>query len=144
MIDYLGRVGLTINDNRKIVTLSENGMIYKAKNNQKKKVICYDIDGVMIVSESKKCDKALGIPDEEKLFLVELKGCDLKKASEQILATIQTLDEKISGYKVFGRIVCSRVPKPDIRSTQVVRLERELAKRKGNLKKNSKIIEESI
>lgn len=144
MIDALGCVGLTVNDNRPIVVLSENGMQYKANNLQGKNVICYDVDGVMIVSDSKKCDKALGIPDDGMLFLIELKGCDLKKASEQIFATIQVLDGKINDYKVFGRIVCSRIPKPEIRSTQVVRLERELARRKGNLKKNSRTLEESI
>ncbi|WKC40636.1 hypothetical protein [Shewanella algae] len=144
MIDALGRIGLTVNDSRSIVVLSENGMQYKANNVKRKNVICYDVDGVMIASENKKCDKALGVPDDRALFLVELKGCDLKKASEQIFSTIQALDEKIGEFKVFGRIVCSRVPKPDIRSTQVVRLERELAKRNGNLKKNSRVLEEDI
>ncbi len=143
MKDKLGTKGLLSDDNRSVAQFEENGMVYKGVNQQRHRVLRYDVDGKMI-TQGKKCDKALALPDLNTLYLIELKGCDLKKAATQLFETIKVLDHKLDGVVVHGRAVCSRIPKPDIRSTQVVRLERELAKRKGSFKKNSKVIEERI
>lgn len=144
MTNILGEQGLIAMDDRLNVKFEENKMVYLAINNHRKNVHMYDVDGKMINTESKKCDKALVIQKTKEIYLIELKGCDLKKAAVQIFDTIQHINEKVVGYKIHGRIICSRIPKPDIKSSQVVRLERELAKRQGNLKKNSKQLEENI
>ncbi|EJX1709253.1 hypothetical protein ODU63_003398 [Vibrio cholerae] len=144
MTKVLGEIGLVASDSRINIKFEEQKMIYLAKNNGRKKVHMYDVDGKMISSGSKKCDKALVVPINEEIYLIELKGCDLKKAATQIYETINYLGDKLDGHKIHGRIVCSRMPKPDIKASQVVRLERELAKRKGNLKKNSQQLQEDI
>jgi len=140
----MGTTGLLSEDRRSIAQFNENGMIYKGINNTKKKVLRYQVDGAMISNGVKKCDNALGLPEQNIMYLIELKGSDLKKAAEQILETIVELSDKLDGMIVHGRVVCSRIPKPDIRSSQIIRLERELAQRKGNFFKQSKIIEEII
>lgn len=140
----LGDVGRISSDKRTTVKFEENKMVYIGNNTRKRTVNMYDVDGVMFKGRQKKCDKAIEIPDIDEIYLIELKGCDLKKAAVQITETIENLGKKIEGSKVNGRIICSRIPKPDIRSTPVVKLERELAKRKGRLVKVSKKLEEDI
>lgn len=144
MKNKLGVEGLLSDDKRKIVQFDENGIIYRGINNEKKRILRYCVDGEMIKDDKKKCDRAFGLPDHNIVYLIELKGCDLKKASEQIYETIIALESKISGYVIQGRAICSRIPKPDIKSTQVVRLEREIAKRKGSFIKSSRFFEENI
>ncbi len=144
MAGILGENGLISDDTRSRVLFEENKMKYIGNNPQRKQVQRYDIDGGMFNSERKKCDKALVIPDDKTTYFIELKGCDLKKAATQISETITILREKISGHTVHGRIICSRIPKPDIRSTQVVKLQQELLRYNGKLEKNSKVIEENI
>lgn len=139
-----GTTGLLSDDRRTVAQFNENGMIYRGINNTNKKVLRYRIDGAMISGGVKKCDHALGLPEEQILYLIELKGSDLKKAAEQIYETISALRDKLDGMIVHGRAVCSRIPKPDLRSSQIIRLERALAQRQGSFFKQSKIIEEII
>lgn len=121
----------------------EDGMVYKGVNQKAKRVLRYDVDGKMI-TKGEKCDKALELSEQKTIYLIELKGKHLKKAATQIYETILTLDSKLDGYVVHGRAVCSAIQRPDIRSTEVIRLERELVKRNGTFRKNSRIIEENI
>jgi ribosomal protein S3 len=73
-----------------------------------------------------------------------LKGADLRKAARQILATFMKL--KVKGPKVIfnGHAVLSRTPRPDIKSTEVVTLERELAKTGGGFRKESILMNEFV
>jgi hypothetical protein len=139
----LGEKGLLSDDARPIVLFEENRKIYRGINTQRKNVLRYKVDEGMIQS-GEKCDYALGICDENKLYFIELKGSDVSKAAEQILETMRHLSEKVRGFSIFGRIVCSRVPRPDLRSTQLVRLERELARHNGNLVRQTLLLEEEI
>lgn len=140
----LGEAGLTSDDTRSNISFQENAVSYKAKNKSNKRVLCYNVDGGMFKQDVKKCDKAIGLPNDNSVYLIELKGCDFKKACEQISETLINLGDKIANLVVHGRVVCSRIPKPDIRSTQVVRLERALAKTGGTLVKAAVIMEEVI
>ena len=126
----LGDAGFLSDDQRSIAKFEEKGMVYKGKNPKKKRVLRYQVDGKMISKGTKKCDFAMGLPDQEIIYLIELKGCDLKKAATQIYETMRQLKRPLGEAKIHGRAVCSRIQKPDLRSTHVVRLERELAKRK--------------
>jgi len=144
MLNTIGNTGLLSDDNRKLAQFSENGITYRAINKNSKRILRYQIDGAMITSESKKCDNALGLPDTKEFYLIELKGSDLKQASIQLYETICVLGQKLNDFIVSARIVCSRIPRPDIRATQIIRLERELLRRHGNLIKQSKFMEEEI
>ena len=77
-------------------------------------------------------------------YLIELKGNDLKSAAEQITSTLASIKQKVNTYQVHARIVLSRVQQPDLRSSQVIRLERELLKYKGSLKRQSLQMTERI
>jgi hypothetical protein len=141
----LGNKPAKSDDLRKIIQFEENKMVYIANNVEGKRVLMYDVDGYLFQSEIKKCDKAFLLPDIKHAYLIELKGSDLKKAAEQIYASLEVLKSCLSDCcTIHGRIVCSRVPVPDLRSTQVVKLERALAKRNGRLEKQSKRMIENI
>ncbi|NVZ07749.1 hypothetical protein HW932_00560 [Allochromatium humboldtianum] len=131
-------------DRRKVPQFSENGMIYKALNDGKKRVIRYQIDSNAMSSDTKRCDNALEVVENDFVFFVELKGEDIKKAASQIHSTINHFATDLCGKILFGRIVCSRVPRPDIQSTQLVALKKKLAASGGNLLKGSRKIEEKI
>jgi hypothetical protein len=144
MRESIGDKGFLSDDNRKEIIFSENGIIYKGINKNKKRVLRYQVDGGIFNDDQKKCDKAFGLPEIRDFYLVELKGKNLRHASDQIYETIKALGEKIKSFRVHGRVVCSRIPRPDLRSSQIVKLERELAKRGGRLIKQSRILEEVI
>lgn len=144
MPNRFGTDGLLSNDTRKLVTFKENNMQYIGINDSLKQVIRYRVDNGNINDTAKKCDTAAYLPSDSTIYLVELKGCDIKKACEQILNTMATLGDKLEGLTVHGRAVCSRIPTPDIRSSQVIKLERELAKRKGTFQKASRKLSEAI
>ena len=140
----MGEKGLHSDDTRSIIKFTENKMTYKGINTNRRRVLRYQIDGGMFDNNQTKCDNAFGFPDTDDFYLIELKGKDLKHASVQIYDTIQALNRKIKCYTVHGRIICSKIPRPHLRSTQIVRLERELAKRGGRLIKKSILLEENI
>lgn len=105
MKDKLGTRGLLSDDNRSIAQFVENGMVYKGNNIFKTRILRYNVDGGMLNGSTKKCDKALGLPDKHTLYLIELKGCDLKEACEQILESIRVLGLKMEGYVIHGRVI---------------------------------------
>lgn len=144
MPNRFGNIGLLSADNRKIVQFEENGMVYKGINNGLKHALRYDVDGAMISGGTKRCDKAIFLPDSETVYLIELKGTDLKKAAEQISQTMLTLHSNLDGCVVHGRVICTRIPTPDIRSTQVMRLELALAKKNGTFRKGCRLLSEDI
>ena len=60
----LGTKGLIAEDNRQIVCFEENGREYIAKNKKTKNVLMYKVDDGLMYGYTKKCDYALGLPDE--------------------------------------------------------------------------------
>ena len=144
MLNRFSKEGLLSDDKRKIVQFEENGMTYKGINETSKRVLRYNIDGGIIAENIKKCDKALYLPDSSTVYFVELKGCNLKRAAEQIYQTLITLGASLDDCVIHGRAVCSRIQTPDVRSSQIIQLERELAKRNGSFKKSCRIFSEDI
>lgn len=141
--------GLLGKDDRAVVVFSENGRDYRGRNPHRKVISRYRIDGGAICDDTKKrCDSACEIPAtgpaRPSLYLIELKGKDLIHACEQLLDTMQHLAADLSGKTIHGRIVLSRVPAPDLRSTNYMRCDQALRKRGGTLKQQAKILEEDI
>jgi hypothetical protein len=131
-------------DCRSIASFEENGMIYRGINNMRKRVIRYQVDCCEMPRDIKRCDNAIELPTCNNIYFIELKGEDIKKAAVQILCTINLYGRKLDGNKIFARIVCSRIPRPDIRSSQIVSLERAVGATGGNLTKTCRKLEESI
>ncbi|HDV6322488.1 hypothetical protein [Burkholderia vietnamiensis] len=140
----IGDTGLLSDDTRGISVFQENGIVHRGVNGDGKRILRYEVDGNMIKSAQKRCDYAIGIPGSDKVIFIELKGTDIKHASIQILDTITELGVKLNGFELHARIVCSRIPAPDLRSTQIIKLERKLAQTNGSLIKKCKELEEAI
>ena len=139
-----GDNGLLSDDQRRVVSLSEAGKNYRLNNPQPLRLLVYKVDAGMIANQQERCDFAIGIPLDGRVYFVELKGKDLQKAASQILQTLVTLNSKINGYILFARIVLSRVPRPDLRATTVIALERVVARSGGNLRRASRLLEEDV
>lgn len=150
MPNRFGGKGLLSDDSRPIVRLEENGMTYIGLNKNRRRILRYSVDGGLISSATKRCDKAAYLPADQNLkksevvYLVELKGSDLKKAAQQISQTIITLGHLLDGCEVHGRAICTRIPTPDIRSSEIIKLERDLAKMNGTFRKSSTVLNEEI
>ena len=115
-IDYL--------DRRSEGKCEENGMCYILENDGYE-LLQLHIDGGVIsepeASRINKCDFALVVKDQVKegkkentLLLIELKGKDVPRAIKQIEETLE--NDKLKDCwaefaRIYGRIVCTRVPK---------------------------------
>jgi hypothetical protein len=143
MRSLLGEDGLLSDDKRSVATFEEYGKMYRGENDEGKRLLRYKVDGEWKL-DGPRCDFALCLPETKVIYLIELKGKDLRTAATQIYETLHKLKEKIDACKVHARVVLSRVQQPDIRSTQVVKLERELIKYKGSFKRQCSQMREKV
>ncbi len=91
----------------------ENGKKFSFENKSKKSVCRAKIDHCLITSiEVKKCDFLFMVKENNKYYLVELKGTRAIEAAQQIISTYKIVNLKINtipeNYK--GIIVSSSVP----------------------------------
>jgi hypothetical protein len=140
----LGTTGLLHEDGRQTIVLAERGKRYVADNVSRKIVLQYRVDGA-IVTEGERCDFLLGIPADQEVRLIELKGTDVAKAARQVMATFLFLGGRLIGYVVHGRIVVSHVRRPNLPPTDLVALKKRLsAHGKGTVKLESLELRENI
>ena len=105
------------------IVCQENGRKYVALNKGCKNVLKIHVDGDLIRS-GKRCDYALGLLDEKKVYLIELKGCDISHACEQILKSLDFF-KKNEGWNqadYYARIVVSKFSSPKLPSVAQKRL----------------------
>lgn len=125
---------LCSNDKRAVLVVKENGRIYRLNNPSQCEIHHYRVDGC-IETRSRKCDHMIYVVENRCIRLVELKGKNLKDAAEQIWDTLDYISTNIPrDHTVHGRVVLSRVQRPDIKATVVVRLQRRLAQLGGTFK----------
>ncbi|MDR0704001.1 MAG: hypothetical protein LBF88_03350 [Planctomycetaceae bacterium] len=119
--------------------------IYKYKSGEK--FLRLQVDGGLISDQNTlKCDYLLlnytkinKITHYHSIF-IELKGSDLTHACEQILATIESLNNNLKGSILHARIVLSKVPKPNV---QLNKLKEQFVKKyQCTLFYQSRLIEE--
>jgi hypothetical protein len=118
------------------VVLKEKRSQYKIDNPNRKLVCRTPIDGGYIPLNSTCCCDYLVVncPDC-KAYLVELKGCDVLHALEQINATLTLLKSDLSGHACFARIVPTRVGVPNLQNNQkFLDVRKALRKLGGDLK----------
>lgn len=113
-----------IKDNRSILVFEEKGRKLTLTNRNSLETIRIKVDGCEINDHSMRCDFMLIINDLHQDIYIELKGTDLSRAKEQILATKQKLG---SNTESKAYIVCSRVPKS---GTDNQNIKRELRRNK--------------
>ena len=92
----------------------ENGKKFVINNRSKKSICKIHINNCLINDNNiRKCDFFFAIKEDQKFYLVELKGQSLDDAVEQIKSTFDILNSKIkkSAKDFIGVIVSSAVPK---------------------------------
>ncbi len=143
MKDRLGKAGLLTDDTRATVVFEEHAKVYRAKNPSRRRILRYRVDGQMVTG-GERCDFLMGVPEFNSVYLIELKGANLKKAASQILATLSALEGPISPYRQYARIVLSRVQRPAVVPAIVMKLQKRLAARHGCLRYASQVFEEEL
>lgn len=139
----LGDQGLISDDKRAILSVTENARTYRILNPRGLRLLCYRVDGGMLIS-GRRCDYAIGVTDDMRLFLVELKGKNLREAAAQLLATLDVIAHRVQSCSVHARVVLSKFPRPDLRASTVIALERKLASWKGSFKRQCRELDETL
>ena len=119
----------------RLIPVEEKAKKYTLDNTEEECIAKIKVDkGLLNTASGKKADYLLIRCEHDIAYFVELKGCDVAKACEQILSTIDLLQNIVgSAQSINARIVCSRVSTPDIRSTPYIRLEKKKKKKNGTL-----------
>lgn len=92
----------------------ENGKKFIFKNTKNKTICKVRIDDCLIKDKTiKKCDYLFQVEEDNRYYLVELKGQSIDVAVEQITSTYKILEPKIKSgpLNYTGVIVSSAVPK---------------------------------
>lgn len=90
-----------------LISLREKKSVFLFCNTDRKEITCIQVDGCAI-KEGVKCDHL--VIDDASEYFVELKGCDVKHAIDQLEATIKQLSlDPIQGKK-YAFIVSTRCP----------------------------------
>lgn len=128
-------------DKRPTVCLEEKGekSKYYLKNDNKKELVVYQIDGGVFKSTAegdKKCDFGI-YTEDELLILVELKGGNYKKAIKQLTNTTTLLGLNGSNKikKLLARTVLTNGKSvPNITTTEIAKLKGLITKYNGGYK----------
>ena len=96
------------------ISAIENGKKFIFKNPNRKTICKVHVDNCLITDQTiKKCDFLFSIQEDNKYYLVELKGKAIDVAIEQIVSTFDIVNLKIkaTAQNYTGIIVSSAVPK---------------------------------
>ena len=131
-------------DNRKIINVEENSRKFVETNSKQKSFALYHVDGCIIV-EGQKCDFLLLNCSELIAYLIELKGSDLIHAVRQINTTLSHLLSDLADFtKINARIVLTKVNTPDLKSSNLIKLEKRIRKLGGTLDYKAIILSENV
>jgi len=107
----------------KIITAEENRRKLTIKNPSEKVIRKIKVDGCLLITSGKRCDYMFEIDNAaseiSNVIYLELKGCDIEKAYEQLIATIEIFKVKHQNTKKECHIVASRVPKAGTKAQQL-------------------------
>lgn len=105
---------------QKIITASENKRKFTIKNPHRKSITKVQVDGCLKITSGKRCDYLFEInqPTTDIIYL-ELKGSDIEKAYQQLLATIELFKNQHKNCIKECHIVASRVPRAGTKVQQL-------------------------
>lgn len=105
--------------------VQENGKEFKIDNPHYKKLEKIHVDGCLITS-GVKCDYAVLVDRNSNnlndVYLIELKGCDVKHVYEQLLETYEFFISHYQCKSIHLRLVFSKKSKPKLKSTAEKRI----------------------
>lgn len=108
--------------NQKIITSSEKGRTHTAINPDGKfDLRHFRLDGVLIKNQLC-CDFLLVNDTGKKAYYIELKGQNIQKAVEQVLAAERLCSAELKGYLSYFRIIPSKAKTQELQSTVYRRL----------------------
>lgn len=86
---------------------SENGCTHVGQNEAHDSVRHFQIDGGVLPKgkDPMRCDYLLLNDSNQRAYFIELKGSDIKKATEQIDASVAMIAASLPGYSVYKRII---------------------------------------
>lgn len=86
---------------------SENGCKHIGRNVSGHEIRQFKIDGEVIAknADTVRCDYLLLNDEAKRAYYIELKGSDLEKAIQQIDATVRMLQDSLTGYATYRRII---------------------------------------
>lgn len=117
---------------------------YRVENASRYPLKVYEVEGCLIKgNDQKQCDRLLWVAETQNCYFIELKGKKILDAVRQIDHSIQQIKPP-SEVRVNGRIVCSKINAPDIKSIDYKRLEVKLKQTGGNLLKGSQTLIEKF
>lgn len=105
-----------------LIPVEESGRKFTIQNPQKALVIEVKVDGCLINDHRERCDYLFEIGQKcHCVVYLELKGADIEKAYNQLIATIGYTKEKYKDSRKICHIVASRVPKsgPKVQNLKV-------------------------
>ncbi len=78
-------------------------------------------------------------------YLIELKGSDLIHAIRQINTTLNHLSRDLADFtKINARIVLTKVNTPDLKSSDLIKLEKRIRQLGGTLDYKAKVLSENV
>ena len=135
---------LEFSDNRKIVNVEENSRKFVGLNSKQKLFALYHVDGCIII-DGQKCDYLLLNCSELIAYLIELKGSDLIHAVRQINTTLNHLLGDLADFtKINARIVLTKVNTPDLKSSDLIKLEKRIRQLGGTLDYKAIVLSENV
>lgn len=132
-----------LNSNKKIIVAKGPKTEYRIINENEKVINKYIVDDCLLKTKQReeKCDYLILINQIKDAYFVECKGSDVIKAVSQLESSIDSLNNKIAGYVLKGRIISTRVYSPDLRMQAYKRLREKL---KGHLETRNVVFIEII
>lgn len=129
---------------RKIISVSDkkSSTTYRYINKSGNNTALYRVDGGLIVDDQK-CDYLLLNCEKASAFFIEIKGSDVEKAIEQIIASINALRTSLKSRIINARIVPTRVNTTQLNSSKYQRLKKLVSQYNGNLKIQTRLMEET-
>lgn len=123
----------------------EHNMKYELKNEDRLCIKKLHIDNCLITgSNSTRCDYVVFVCSSKSCCLVELKGSNIDHACDQILNTTILINNILNKCnKIYARVVASRMPTPNIRSSHKTKLDNFCRSHRGNLKIQVRTLQEN-
>jgi len=133
-------------EDRKIVSFKDRGHSteFRYSNLSSNHLAKYRVDGGLITDNGAKCDYLLLNCEKKQSYFIELKGSDIIRAIEQIDRSIDLLKNSLPDFAFFARIVVTRVNTTNLKNSKLLKLDKKVNFLKGNLKKHSGLLEETV
>jgi len=101
----------TISTTDSRVVVSENKSKFEVINSKKIAIKKVQVDGCLIQENSEKCDWIISIDTLNRVFFIELKGCNIDKAISQLKTTLVKTKSQYSSCTRECYAVTTRIPK---------------------------------